>query len=327
MPSAVLPAPDAIRAAATRLDGVTVRTPLRRSAALAARLGGEVWLKLETEQTTGSFKLRGAYNALAQLDDAKRAAGVVASSAGNHGLGVAEAAQRLGIRATIFVPHDAPQVKKSGIASRGATVNDEEPDYDAAMARARREADRTGATFIHPCLGAALLAGQGTVALEVLEELPTLATFCVCVGGAGLLGGVGGWLRGTAPLVRIVGAQSERTNAMHVALSAGRLIDIPSLPTLADGLAGQIDEFAFQVGREALDALAVVTEAEIAFAIDWLWSEEGVRAEGAGAVTVAALLAGKVSLIAFPLAATVSGGNIDDARFAAARRGEVPALR
>jgi threonine dehydratase len=288
---------------------------MRHSPALSALAGGDVFLKLETEQTTGSFKLRGAYNALALLTDDERARGIVASSAGNHGLGVAHAAHALGLHATIFVPSTAPRVKRNGIAALGATVNDTAPDYDAAMVLARAFEREQGAKFVHPCLGMPLLAGQGTVALEISEDLPDVRTVLTCVGGGGLLGGVSGFLRGERPDVRIIGAQTERTNAMAAALAAGHLVEIPSLPTLADGLAGQIDDDALAIGRFGLDEIAVITEEETAAAVRWLWTTERVRAEGSGAVTVGALLAKRVSVDAFPAVCIVSGGNIDEARF------------
>lgn len=277
--------------------------------------GGDVYLKLESEQLTGSFKLRGAFNALSLLSADERARGIVASSAGNHGLGVAEAAQRLGITATIFVPSNAPAVKKQGIAARGARVLDEATDYDDAMVRARAFSRETGATFVHPCLGVPLLAGQGTVASEILEELPSVQTVLVCVGGGGLLGGVGAYMRSEAPGVRVIGVQSERTDAMTRAMAAGRVVEIENLPTLADGLAGQIDDLALAIGRATLTSMETVTEEEIAAAIQWLWLTEGVRAEGSGAVCVAALRGGHLSSPTFPVVAMVSGANIDDARF------------
>lgn len=292
-----------------------MRTPLRRSAALSELAGGDVYLKLESDQLTGSFKLRGAFNALAQLTPEERAQGVVASSAGNHGLGVAEAAQRLGIAATIFVPSNAPDVKKQGIAQRDARVIDDASDYDDAMVRAREFAAQTNATFVHPCLGVPLLAGQGTVASEVLDELPSMQTMLVCVGGGGLLGGVGAFLLSDAPHVRVVGVQSERTDAMARAIEAGHLVEIESLPTLADGLAGQIDDDALTIGQATLDSIVTVSEQEIAAAIAWLWLAEGIRAEGSGAVCVAALRTGRLSHLTPPIVAIVSGSNIDSKRF------------
>ncbi|MHB8839408.1 MAG: threonine ammonia-lyase [Gemmatimonadaceae bacterium] len=310
----LLPSATEVRDAANRLRGVTVRTPLRRSEALSALVGGDVYLKLESEQVTGSFKLRGAFNSLSLLTPAERARGVVTSSAGNHGLGVAEAAQRLGISATIYVPHNAPAVKKEGIARRGAHVLDEARDYDDAMVRARAVAAETGATFVHPCLGVPLLAGQGTVAVEVLEELPELKTVLVCVGGGGLLGGMGAFLLSAAPHVRLIGVQSERTNAMALALEAGRVVEIENLPTLADGLAGQIDDDALAIGQATLESIMTVTEDEIASAIAWLWLAEGIRAEGSGAVCVAALRTGRLQHLESPIVAVISGSNIDETR-------------
>lgn len=311
----LLPTPAEVRAAAARIASRVVRTPLRESAALSRIAGGTVYLKLENEQTTGSFKVRGALNALSLLSDDARARGVVTSSAGNHGLGLAYAARELGIRAHVFVPARAPRVKRDGIAALGAEVNATQRDYDAAMLLARQFARDSGATYVHPCLGVPLLAGQGTVGLEIVEDLPSAATVITCVGGGGLLGGIGGLLRAENADVRIVGAQTERTNAMAVALSAGRVVQIPSEPTLADGLAGQIDDDALAIGRATLDDICVLTEDETAAAIGWLWSEEQVRAEGSGAVAAGALLSGRARNIEFPAVCVVTGRNIDDDRF------------
>lgn len=297
--------------AAARIRGAAVRTPLRHSPALSAIAGGEVYLKLETEQITGSFKLRGALNTLLALDGEARRRGVVASSAGNHGLGVAYAARETGTPATIFVPRAAPMVKKEGIAALGARVDDSAPDYDAAMVLAKAYAAEHGIPFINPCLGDPLLAGQGTVALEIVEELPDVGTVVVCVGGGGLLGGMGAFLRPVAPAVRIVGAQGENTAAMARSLAAGALTEIPSVPTLADGLAGQIDDEALEIGRSSLDDIGTLSEAEIGAAIAWLHANEGVTAEGAGAVAVGLLLGGRLAGAPSPIVAVVSGGNID----------------
>jgi len=305
-----------VLAAARRLAGVVRETPLVPSPALSRLAGGEVLLKLENEQVTGSFKLRGAYNALATLPDERRARGVVASSAGNHGLGVAWAARALGIDATIFVPSTAPRVKRDGIAALGARVDDGQPDYDAAMVAAKAYAAERGATFINPCLGEMLLAGQGTVAFEILSARPDVASLVVPVGGGGLLGGTGSLVRRIAPSVRLLGAQSERTRAMSESLAMGRLTEVPVEPTLADGLAGQIDEEAYDIGRHALDAIVRVSESAIGDAIRLLAREHGARVEGAGAVGVAALAQGSYGdALRFPAVLVVSGGNIDQERF------------
>jgi threonine dehydratase len=212
------------------------------------------------------------------------------------------------------VPRNAPQVKQRGIEALGATVEASAPDYDAAMELAIAHASAHGSTFIHPCLGDALIAGQGTVALEVIEELPALGTMIIPVGGAGLLAGTGALLRRIAPDVRIFGAQSVHTAAMARSLAANEVVPIPNETTLADGLAGGIDEFALDVGRHALDAIVMLEEEAIADAIRFLRITEDVVAEGSGAVGVAALRTGALRVERFPAAIVISGRNIDDAR-------------
>ena len=312
-----------VLAAADRIRPHVRRTPLVRSDVLSAIAGGDVYLKLENRQITGSFKLRGALNVLATLPLSARARGVVASSAGNHGLGVAHAAKHFGTHATIFVPSTAPQVKRDGITALGATIDTTQPHYDAAMDAAKQFAAHHGATYINPCLGDMLLAGQGTVALEILGDLPNLATLIVNVGGGGLLGGCATLLRAVAPAVRIVAAQSVNTAAMARSLAAGRVVEIENLPTLADGLAGQIDEDALDIGQHGIDDMVTLEEAEIGKVIAWLWSTHGERAEGAGACATGAVLLKKVESIKTPAAIVVSGGNIDDARLEAAQAGRI----
>jgi threonine dehydratase len=305
-----------VLAAARRIRDVIQRTPLVHSPNLSELVGADVYLKLENKQTTGSFKLRGALNSIATLSEDVRRRGVVASSAGNHGLGLAYAARRFGISATIFLPSNAPKVKRDGIAALGARVDESQPHYDAAHAAALNFAADHGATFVNPCAGATLLAGQGTVALEILEEIPDLATFIVPVGGGGLLGGCASLLRRVSPEARIIGAQSVATDAMARSLAAGRVVEIGYPPTLADGLAGQIDDEGLEIGVHALDAIATVNEDDIARAIVWLDAHGMGRVEGSGAVGVAAPLARRLTSLASPVAIVVSGGNIDDDRLA-----------
>jgi threonine dehydratase len=311
----LLPTPDEVRDAATRIAGTVKRTPLAHSPALSAAIGGDAFLKLENDQLGGSFKLRGALNAMLSLAPAARSRGVVASSAGNHGLGVAIAAEQLGVAATVFVPATAPVVKRDGIAARGARVDATAASYDAAERAARRFAAEIGATFLGPCSGRALLAGAGTVALEMFTDLPTVRTIVAAVGGGGLTGGIGGFLRGAAPGVRLLGAQSELTNAMSLALRSGQPTDIPDHPTLCDGLAGLVDADMLAQGQRSLDAIATASEEAVADAIRWLHREHALRVEGSGAVAVAALLTRELVPQAFPVAVVVSGGNIDAARF------------
>src|SRR4051812_37118341 len=215
--------PTDIIAAADRIRPYIRRTPLVASRRLSELAGVPVYLKLENQQTTGSFKLRGALNVLATLSLEARERGVVASSAGNHGLGVAYAANHFGVPATIFVPTNAPRVKRDGIAALGATLDTSQPHYDAAMSAAIAFARERGSTYINPCLGEMLLAGQGTVALEIMGDLPDIASITVNVGGGGLLGGCASLVRAVAPHVKIFGAQSENTAAMSKSLAAGKL--------------------------------------------------------------------------------------------------------
>ena len=311
----MLPTAADVLAAAQRLHGVIARTPLLPSPGLADDGGADVFLKCENLQRTGSFKLRGAYNVLATMPADLRAAGIVASSAGNHGLGIAMSAQMLGMRARIFMPSNAPAVKRDGIAALGAEVDQSQPHYDDAHHAAVAYADAHGMTFVNPCAGEALLAGQGTVAAEILAELPAVRTVIVPVGGGGLVGGIGALLRAMAPGVRIVGAQSEHTNAMALSLEAGRRVEVGYSPTLADGLAGQIDEEGLAIGRFAIDEMCVVSESEVAQAIRWLAQAHDLRAEGSGAVGVAAVRSHRRGTWLGPIAVVVSGGNIDESRW------------
>jgi threonine dehydratase len=302
---------DDVRRAAERLRDVVRRTELRRAQYVSARAGVDVWLKLENEQVTGSFKVRGAYNAVASLAPEERSRGVVTASAGNHGRGVALAAQRFRIPATIFVPRTAPRVKIDGMRECNASIDADSAHYDEAHARAIAFAKERGVRYLDPCVGVPLVAGQGTVALEILEQLPAARCIIVPVGGAGLLGGMGAFLRATKPDVRIIGVQSVNTNAMARSLQAGRVVDTPIRPTLADGLAGGIDAHALDVGQHALDEMVTVEESDVANGIAVLAREEHVIAEGSGAVGVAALLSGAVSAVPEPVVVVISGGNID----------------
>jgi len=321
----ILPAVESVHAAAAGLQAIMSPSRLIHCSPLSEALGVEVLLKLELENPTGSFKVRGAYTVLSRMSAEERARGVVASSAGNHGLGVAFAAKAFGAPAMLYVPSTAPQVKKDGIRALGAVVNDEAPDYDAAMVLAKAHAAREGLRFINPCLGLDLLAGQGTVALEILAERPDVRTVLICTGGGGLLGGMGAVLRRLAPQVQIIGVQSEETSAMSRSVRAGHVVDIPVTPTLADGLAGQIDEDALHIGQTCADVLALVREDDLAQSMLWLQRTLGLTVEGAGAVTVAALQHGgmqrdgaspeSLSLSGEgPVVAVVSGRNVDAAR-------------
>jgi threonine dehydratase len=197
----------------------------------------------------------------------------------------------------------------------GADVDASQPDYDAAHRVAEEYARAQEMTFVNPCAGNLLLAGQGTVGLEILEELPEVAMMIVPVGGGGLIGGIAALVRAVAPTVRLVGVQGAKTNAMAASIAAGHRVDVPVPPTLADGLAGQIDDEGFAIGRAALDDIVTVTEQEIAAAIAWLSHAHDMRVEGSGAVGVAALLHQRIRTPATPAVVVLSGGNIDDLRW------------
>ncbi len=318
----ILPSPTEIRAAAARIAGAIRETPFYRSESLSAFLGGDAWLKVESEQNTGSFKIRGATNVIATLTDEQRARGVVSASSGNHGLGISAAAKAYGVKLTVFVPRTAPAAKRDKIAALGATVDATAATYDEGEALARALAAKTGATFVSPDEGRPLLAGQGTVALEILEALPSLRTIVVPVGGAGLVGGIAGLLKAEAPNVRIVGAQSDRVNSMTLAMASGKPAAAADVPTLVDGLAGEADAVGLEQAQAALDDIVASSEEDVVSAIAYLWIEEGFKVEGAGACAVAALLSGRVKNLEFPVVAVVTGGNIDDARHKAVLEGK-----
>ncbi len=311
MSAAELPTVTDVLAAARRLEGIVRRTPLERSPSLSDAAGTEVYLKLESLQRTGAFKLRGAVNALASLSPEARARGVVTASAGNHGMGVSWAAGALGVPATVFVPATAAAVKRRRIARFGATLRGVPGGYDEAHHAAEAHAAETGLPFVNAFSDPAVVAGQGTVGLEVFAELPEVRTFLVPAGGGGLVGGIGTVARALGPGVRVIGVQTEATTALHDCLRAGELLSVPVLPTLCEGLSGDIDARSLALARAVVDDVLLVSEAAVRRAIRHLYVEEGVVAEASAAVAAAALLEGRAAGLEGPVAVVVSGGNID----------------
>ena len=297
-----------------RLRGRVARTPLRRSDWLSAASGADVWLKLECVQLTGSFKIRGALNAA--ILHAERHAGVpaplVTASAGNHGRALALAAEQINVPLTVFVPDSAPAAKTGAIEAHGATLR-RAADYDAAEAAAREFARREGATYISPYNDPDVIAGAGTVALEIFEELDDVRTLVVPVGGGGLASGIGLVARARAGRVATIGVEAEASQAFTTALRAGRITPIVAGDTLADGLAGNLEEgsITFPIMQRVCDGMVTVSEPALKRAIVSLAREEHVIAEGAGAVTSAALAEWLVSPSGSPVVAIVSGANID----------------
>jgi threonine dehydratase len=300
-----------VRAAAERIRAFVVRTPVERSADLSELCGVEVWLKFECFQTTGSFKLRGALNALLLLAEDAKGAGVVTASAGNHGLGVARAASMLGIPATVVVPETASQVKVDALRRSGAELLLIGPTYDEAEAAGRSLAGERGLTFISAYNDAAVVAGGGTVALEILEDLPLTRTLLVPAGGGGLIGGIGVAAHGLDPTLTVYGAQSVASPALHAALAAGHIVSVDVQPSLADGLAGNVEDGSITFGllQQHVQQIALVEETDITAAMRWLLEHEHVLVEGSAAVGVAALLGGLIRLDG-PAVAVLTGRNV-----------------
>jgi threonine dehydratase len=283
-----------VQEARERLRGIAEETPIYLSETFSRRTGREVRLKAENLQRTGSFKVRGAVNKLATLTSEEQRAGVVAASAGNHGQAVAWAARELGVRATIYVPQDAPMAKVEACRNYGATTVMTGAYFEDALAAALEHVEDTGGTFIHPYEDQLVIAGQGTIGLELAEQVPDMGTVLIPVGGGGLSVGIATALRGVRPDVRLVGVQAGLDGY-----------------TIADGIAVKVpSEFTMPLLDDLLDDIVGVSDEEISEAIVLLLERAKLVVEGAGAVGVAALLAGKAggSGTAVPV---LSGGNID----------------
>jgi threonine dehydratase len=301
-----------VRAAQARLAGTLSETPCPYSETLSALTGARVFVKLENLQMSGSFKERGAANLLLQLSPEERGRGVVAASAGNHGLAVAFHAQRLGLAATIVMPEWAPLAKVTAARRHGATVVLHGENFDEAYTRAREIEGASRLVFVHPFDDPRVIAGQGTIGLELLAQVPDLDAVLVPVGGGGLIGGIGVAIKSTRPEVAVIGVQSQEIAAMRSALTAGARVSVPAATTIADGIAvRRVGEGPFELARRYVDQVVTVTEEEIANAILLLLEIEKTVVEGAGAVPLAALANRRVALAGRTVALVLSGGNID----------------
>ncbi|MFB3979073.1 threonine ammonia-lyase [Microbacterium proteolyticum] len=301
--------------AAQTLRGIITRTPLDESLHLTELLGVPVHLKLENLQRTGSFKIRGATYRLSRLTAEERARGVVAASAGNHAQGVALAAQQLGISATIFMPLGVPVPKLLATRGYGADVILEGATVETPLRLAAEFAERTGAVLIHPFDHRDIVVGQGTLGLELVEDLPDLETVIVGIGGGGLAAGVAAAVKARAAAegraVRVIGVQAENSAAYPSSLAAGYPIQVSTTPTIADGIAvARPGDLPFELIREYVDEVVTVTEDDIARALLVLLERAKQVVEPAGAVGVAAILAGKVQATGTTVT-ILSGGNID----------------
>jgi threonine ammonia-lyase medium form len=300
-----------IEAARDLLEGVVRPTPLEFSRAISEKVGGDVYLKCENLQRAGSFKIRGAYTRMFRLTGQEKARGVVAASAGNHAQGVALAGQLLGIAVTVYMPIGAPLPKVQATRGYGAQVRFHGHTVDDCLQAAREHEAQTGAVLIHPFDHVDIVAGQGTVGLEILTECPQVRTVVVCTGGGGLLAGVATAVKGLRADVRVVGVQAEGAAAYPASLSAGHPVALDRMTTMADGIAvGCPGDVPFALVRELVDDVRTVGEEMLSRALLYLLERAKMVVEPAGAAGVGALLADPKTFEP-PVVVVLSGGNID----------------
>jgi threonine dehydratase len=300
-----------IEAARELLTGVVRTTPLEPSRPLTEALGSPTWLKCENQQRAGSYKVRGGYTRISRLSPAERARGVVAASAGNHAQGVALAANLLGIHSTVFMPEGAPLPKVSATKGYGADIEYYGNSVDDALVAAREFAARTGAVLIHPFDHRDVIAGQGTVGLEIVDQCPDVATIVVAIGGGGLISGVSVAVKALRPEVRVVGVQASGAASYPPSLAAGVPLKLPECATIADGIAVQEPgQITFAHVTKLVDEVVTVSDEELSAALLFLLERHKMVVEPAGAASVAALLTGAATVTG-PTVAILSGGNID----------------
>ncbi|MFJ3936383.1 threonine ammonia-lyase [Streptomyces parvus] len=302
---------DDVRGAQKMLDGVARVTALEGSRHLTELVGAPVHLKCENLQRTGSFKLRGAYVRISGLTPVERAAGVVAASAGNHAQGVALASSLLGVRSTVFMPVGAPLPKVAATREYGAEVRLHGQVVDETLAAAQRYAEETGAVFIHPFDHPDIIAGQGTVGLEILEQCPEVRTIVLGIGGGGFAAGVAVAVKALRPDIRIVGVQAEGAACYPPSLAAGYPVSLDAPATMADGIkVGRPGDVPFALVEELVDEVRTVTEDELSSALLLCLERAKLVVEPAGASPVAALLSDPKAFRG-PVVAVLSGGNVD----------------
>lgn len=306
-----------IYGARAAIAGSVRRTPLRHSPALSLLSGAQVRLKLETSHDTGAFKIRGATNFIARLDDEQRTRGVVTVSTGNHGRGVALAARRAGVRAVVCMSELVPEVKVSAIRDLGAEVRIVGRNQEDAEIEAERLA-ADGMVMVPPFDHPHIIAGQGTIGIELLEDIGHVDTLVCPLSGGGLLTGIALALKSANPATRVVGVSMARGAAMVESLRAGKPVPVEELPTLADSLGGGIgldNRWTFAMARDLLDTAVLLEEEQIADGMRHLYWQERLVAEGGGAVAVAAVMLGLAGPLRGNVVAVVSGGNVDMRRF------------
>jgi len=300
-----------IELARDRIAKAIHRTPTVCSDNISTRTGKEVFLKLENLQKAGSFKIRGAYHKMSRLTPSERRQGVVAASAGNHAQGVALASSLLGIDSTIVMPEGSSIAKQEATRSYGGQVILHGSNVDEALIRAG-ELEKAGKIFIHPFDDEEVIAGQGTIGLEILEEVPEVETIIVPIGGGGLISGISTIVKKKKPRVKIIGVQTAHAPSAFAALKRGKIVEVKIRPTLADGIAlRKVGEIPYSIIRKQVDEVVTVREEEIASAILVLMERKRVVAEGAGATPLAALLSGRIKTRGRRVVLVISGGNID----------------
>lgn len=300
-----------IRAAADRIRPYVHRTPVLTSTQLDSRVAARVFCKCENLQATGSFKARGAHNAVYSLSDAEAARGVVTHSSGNHAGALARAAQRRGIPCTVVMPANASAVKKAAVAAYGAAIVECEPTLAAREAAAAAVLAATQGTLVHPYDDCRVVAGQGTAAIELLEGHPELDMLLAPVGGGGLLAGSAVAAKGVSGRVRVIGVEPELADDTFRSYHGTTRVVLNSSTTMADGLRGSIGERNLELLRAYVDDIVTVSEAEILAATRFLWERMKIVVEPSGAVPLAALMSGKVQAAGLQVGLILSGGNVD----------------
>ncbi|HGH1672250.1 bifunctional threonine ammonia-lyase/L-serine ammonia-lyase TdcB [Bacillus cereus] len=303
-----------IKKAQKILDGNARKTPLVKSFYLTSKTGGEIYLKLENMQLTGSFKFRGAFNKISQLTNEEKERGVIACSAGNHAQGVALSSHLLKIKSKIVMPTSAPQAKVDATRGYGSEVILYGDTFDDAKAKCEEIIKETGETYLHPYDDVEVMAGQGTIGLDILDDMWDVDTVIVPIGGGGIISGIAVALKSFNPSINIIGVQAENVHGMKASYDAGEIVSHYKAPTIADGCAVKIPgNLTFEIVKNLVDDIVTVSEEELEVAMKDLLQRGKAVVEGAGALATAALLAGKVDkyVQGKKVVAVISGGNVD----------------
>lgn len=297
-----------------RISPLASRTHLFSSPVLSSLVGGEVYLKPENQQKTGSFKIRGAANKILSLSEPERSLGIITASTGNHGRAVAFVAQEIGVKATVCLSEEVPANKVEALRALGAQVVIDGHSQDDALDKARELREKRGYVLVPPFDDPAIIAGQGTIGLEIIEDAPKVELILVPVSGGGLISGIAKTVKAMSPEIMVVGVSMQRAPVMYHSLAAGKPVLMEEEATLADSLRGGIglgNQYTFQMVRDYVDEIVLVSEAEIAEAMVFALRQHQMVLEGAGSVGIAALLHGKVEVANKKIVAVLSGGNID----------------